>query len=152
MAVKDFKSFRKNTRGWFLSNFYPTPVTMPDGFTYPNAEAAFQAQKCATDAAKEKYKNPALAPIDAKRMGKIEPGLPDDWDERALDVMLDVLRAKFANPELRDKLIATEDAQLVETNKWCDNKWGVCHCSKCANVPKQNLLGKLLMQVREEIK
>lgn len=30
----------------FLSNFHQTPVC-DEGLTYPNAEAAFQARKCA---------------------------------------------------------------------------------------------------------
>ena len=61
-------SFKEEYR--FLSNFYQSPVTL-DGLTYPNAEAAFQAQKCEKEEDKVKYtfvKNPVVA----KRMGKKE--------------------------------------------------------------------------------
>ena len=52
----------------FLSNFHQHPFEYK-GLTYPNSEAAFQAQKCATEEAKIKYtqiKNPVIA----KRTGK----------------------------------------------------------------------------------
>lgn len=54
----------------FLSNFYQYPFTYK-GLVYPNAEAAFQAQKCSSDADRIKYtlqKNP----VRAKQMGKKE--------------------------------------------------------------------------------
>ena len=60
-------SFKDEYR--FLSNFYQSPVTL-DGLTYPNAEAAFHAQKCEKEEDKVKYtlvKNPVVA----KRLGKI---------------------------------------------------------------------------------
>jgi N-glycosidase YbiA len=31
----------------FLSNFWPSPLTMDDGITYPTAEHAYQAHKAA---------------------------------------------------------------------------------------------------------
>jgi predicted NAD-dependent protein-ADP-ribosyltransferase YbiA (DUF1768 family) len=65
--------------------------------------------------------------------------------------MRDLLYSKFiANPDLRDKLLATGDRQLVEANWWEDSFWGVY-------VPKEgipfgsNVLGKLLMEVRAEV-
>ena len=38
----------------FLSNFYSSPFEYK-GLVYPNSQAAFQAQKCATEEAKIKY-------------------------------------------------------------------------------------------------
>ena len=40
--MEKITSFRDQYR--FLSNFHQNPVTL-DGLTYPNGEAAFQAQK-----------------------------------------------------------------------------------------------------------
>lgn len=73
---------------------------------------------------------------------------PDpNWTHRSMDVMLAVLRAKFsANEHCRAVLLSTEDAILVE-NSPIDAFWGV---GKDGN--GQNWLGKLLMQVREELK
>lgn len=60
--------------------------------------------------------------------------------------MLDLQRQKYTVPYLREKLLATGDAELVEGNTWGDRFWGVC------NGVGQNWLGRLLMQVRDEIK
>ena len=134
----------------FLSNFHSSPFEYK-GLVYPNSEAAFQAQKCATEEAKIKYtttKNPVVI----KSMGKKEPGLPANWDEISYDIMLDVLRAKFRDPALREKLLATGDAYLEEGNHWHDNRWGRCTCEKCKNKEAKNQLGKILMTIRDEIR
>jgi len=134
----------------FLSNFYQCPFEYK-GLTYPNAEAAFQAQKCATEEEKIKYtttKNPVVA----KRMGKKEPGFPSNWDEICYGIMKDILTAKFTVPELREKLKATSDATLIEGNHWHDNRWGKCTCDRCQNKDGQNWLGKILMEVRDSLK
>lgn len=141
-------SFKEENR--FLSNFYQSPVVCR-GLTYPNAEAAFQAQKCGNDEDKVKYtlvKNPVVA----KRMGKKEPNLPENWSEISYGIMLEVVRAKFSVPEMKEKLLATGDAELVEGNKHHDNLWGNCTCPRCASREGQNRLGKILMLVREEMK
>lgn len=141
-------AFREENR--FLSNFYQSPVTY-GGLVYPNAEAAFQAQKCEKEEDKVKYtlvKNPVVA----KRMGKKEPNLPADWRQISYGIMLQIVRAKFAVPALREKLLATGTAELVEGNNHHDNLWGDCFCPRCASKPGQNRLGRILMQVREELK
>lgn len=146
--MESITSFKEEYR--FLSNFYQTPVTYK-GLTYPNAEAAFQAQKCEKEEDKVKYtlvKNP----VRAKQMGKKEPNLPENWREISYDIMLEIIRAKFAVPEMDEKLLATGDAELIEGNNHHDNIWGDCTCPKCASKVGQNRLGKILMQVREELK
>ena len=60
--------------------------------------------------------------------------------------MYKCLRSKFSAPELREKLLDTGDAELIEGNWWNDTTWGVC------NGVGENRLGKLLMQIRAEIK
>ena len=50
---------------------------------------------------------------------------------------------KFLNPDLREKLVATGDAELIEGNHWNDTCWGVCKGIG------QNNLGKILMEVRD---
>ena len=52
---------------------------------------------------------------------------------------------KFRQPDLRERLLATGDAALVEENVWRDRYWGVHRGHGL------NRLGVLLMQVREEI-
>lgn len=62
--------------------------------------------------------------------------------------------AKFSkNENLRQILLSTEDEELVEdTTGWHDNIWGDCSCPKCQYIKGRNKLGKILMQVRDEIK
>lgn len=68
------------------------------------------------------------------------------------EYMLDVVRAKFSLPENAEKLLATGDAELIEGNYHHDNLWGSCMCEKCKTKTGQNRLGRILMQVREELK
>ena len=141
-------SFKEAYR--FLSNFYQSPVSF-GGLTYPNAEAAFQAQKCGSEADKVKYTQ-VKNPVRAKQMGKKEPNLPENWYEISYGIMLGVVRAKFAVPEMAAKLLATGDAELVEGNHHHDNLWGHCSCARCAARVGQNRLGRILMQVRQELR
>jgi len=67
-----------------------------------------------------------------------------DWESKKVDVMLSGLRTKFTNPKLRERLLATGDAVLHEDNP-DDPYWGLGDGSG------KSMLGKLLMQVREEI-
>ncbi len=130
----------------FLSNFYQSPFFF-QGLTYPNAEAAFQAQKCASEEGKMKYtlqKNP----VRAKQMGKKEPHLPKNWEQISYGIMKEILKAKFSDPVLAEKLKATGGATLEEENHWHDNLWGNCTCEKCREKEGQNRLGKLLMEIR----
>ena len=147
--MEKINNFRDKYR--FLSNFYQCDFEY-DGIVYHNAETAFQAQKLKTIEERKEFallKNPVIA----KRKGR---GIKDldvaKWNKEAPELMLDILRKKFSNPELREKLLSTNDAILEEGNKWHDNHWGACICEKCANKNKENLLGKILMQIREENK
>lgn len=134
---------------FFLSNFYDKPVTY-GGITYANNEAAFQAQKVLDDAIKQKFTN--LEPNEAKKLGR-KVKLRPDWEEVKDDIMYQIVKAKFEqNPDLRRKLLATGNQELIEGNTWHDNHFGNCSCPKCRNTKKENVLGKILMKVREELK
>ena len=133
----------------FLSNFYPSPITI-DGIMFPTVEHLFQAAKTVSLVEREKIAA-AATPGQAKRLGR-NVILCDNWEEIKEDVMLNALRLKFAILPLREMLLATGDEELVEGNTWHDNIWGSCSCERCKNIKGQNKLGKLLMQVREEIK
>lgn len=133
----------------FLSNFYPSMITV-DGIVFPTVEHLFQAAKTVSLVEREKIAA-AATPGQAKRLGR-NVILCDNWEEIKDDVMLNALRLKFAILPLREKLLATGDEELIEGNTWHDNIWGNCSCDRCKKIEGQNKLGKLLMQVREEIK
>ena len=105
-------------------------------------EHAYQAAKASDPSARELIRN-ASSPAAARRLGQAVQ-LPDDWDERKVEVMRGLVRKKFENPLLRSMLLATEDALLVEGNSWGDRFWGVCRGQG------MNHLGRILMEVRDE--
>ena len=68
-------------------------------------------------------------------------------DAKALErIQEDLLWIKFSIPELRTKLLETDDAELIEGNTWGDTYWGTC------SGIGQNHLGKLLMKTRFKIR
>lgn len=138
MAIRGF-----NGEYFFLSNFY----FHRRGET---VEHMFQASKNRDSRIQDviwKQKSPG----DAKRAGRNIP-LRKDWEQVKVDIMYNCLCNKFAIPELRIKLLATGDQDLEESNTWHDNFWGNCTCHKCRKIEGQNMLGKLLMRVRTELK
>ena len=129
----------------FLGNFYDAPVEF-GGIRYRNSEAAFQAQKCEDE--EKRLWFAGLAPGRAKSLGG-RVRLREDWEEVKTGLMLEIVRAKFTqNPELAEKLLATGGKRLVEGTTWNDTCWGIdIHTGK-----GENRLGKILMQVRDELK
>ena len=132
----------------FLSNFDDSPFEI-GGITYPTVEHWFQAWKTA-DLETHKAIAAAPTPGKAKRMGR-RVELRPDWEEIKVEIMRAGLWYKFSNPNLRDKLLATGDEELMEGNTWHDNTWGNCVCQRCQDIPGRNMLGMLLMELRQEI-
>ena len=130
----------------FLSNFYPAPVSYM-GQTYANNEAAFQAQK--TFCAREQQQFTIfrmLDPAEAKKRGR-KLDLRPDWEKVKISIMYEICMCKFMqNPTLRDSLLATGNALLVEGNNWGDYFWGK------VNGNGENQLGLILMDVREKLR
>lgn len=96
---------------FFLSNFYPSNVEW-DGEIYPTVEHAFQAAKT-LDAEERRAVQGATMAAQAKHIGR-HVTLRADWEQEKYAVMLELLRQKFRDRELREKLLATGDARLVE--------------------------------------
>lgn len=138
---KAIKSFSVQYR--FLSNFQ-TATVVYEGHSYRSVEHAFQAAKTLDPVARAQIRNCTMA-ADAKKLGK-KVQLRDGWDDMRIDVMRDLLRQKFGTDPMRKKLLNTGQAELIEGNWWGDKFWGVC------DGVGQNHLGKLLMQVRDELR
>ncbi len=127
----------------FLSNFYEHPVEY-EGKIYPSNEHAFQAAKSLSDNDKENIKNQP-SPSRAKFAGR-KVKLRKDWEDVKLDIMYEICKSKFSDETLKQKLLDTNDLELVEGNTWDDNFWGKC------NEDGQNNLGKILMRIRDELR
>ena len=127
----------------FLSNFHPSTIWV-EGKSYPTVEHAYQAHKTLNEESRDlirKAKDPAIA----KKLGRgVE--MRSDWDAVKEGLMRDFIRKKFESPFLADLLLKTGDAELVHNNNWNDRVWGVCRGAGA------NLLGKILMEVRQELK
>ena len=133
----------------FLSNFYWNDIEF-EGIVYPTNEHFFQAMKTLNVEERRVIAN-CRTPGQAKRMGR-KVTLRPDWEDVKVAIMKEGLYRKFSDEQLADWLLETGNHELVEGNDWCDQTWGSCNCLKHKNVPGKNLLGKLLMEVREEIK
>jgi ribA/ribD-fused uncharacterized protein len=132
----------------FLSNFWPAPLTMDDGITYPTAEHAYQAHKAADRLSRAAVARLAT-PGEAKEAGQ-RLALRPDWASVRKPVMLRAVLGKFGgHPDLARQLCGTGSARLVEGNTWHDNYWGDCGCGRpeCA-APGANYLGEILMAAR----
>jgi ribA/ribD-fused uncharacterized protein len=127
----------------WLSNFYPC-IVIYEGAMYPTTEHAYQAAKTLDLEWRDKIRR-ATTPSKAKALGRKVP-MRDDWDDIKVDVMRDVLWQKFKQHRFQIRLVMTGDQELVEGNWWHDTFWGQCPLGV-----GQNMLGKLLMEVRGEI-
>jgi len=128
----------------FLSNFYRGTFSDESGRSYPTLEHAYQAAKATNQFDRERILM-ADTPLKAKRIGA-SIAISDDWMSRRVGVMEHFLRRKFApGTELAAKLIETAPSPLAEGNDWGDTFWGT------VNGEGQNVLGELLMRIREEL-
>ena len=128
----------------FLSNFYERPIEY-QGVFYRCAEAAYQASKFSEEDYQRKFEN--LDGAQSKRLGKSAHwSFRKDWEQIKVSVMKEILKAKFQDKFLALLLLSTDGIDLVEVNTWNDRFWGICHGRG------ENQLGKLLMELREELK
>lgn len=145
--TKDTVHDEKNIKGFFgeyrwLSNFEPCLVEH-DGLVFPSSEAAYQAAKCKNK--EDRLLFLTLSAAESKKMGR-KIKIIDHWDDVKDLIMKAILISKFTkNSHLREKLLDTGDKYLEETNWWNDRYWGVC------NGRGDNMLGKILMEVRDQI-
>lgn len=127
----------------FLSNFYPCKVEY-ENLIYPSVEHAYQAAKSFNPIDRKSMQNVNTAG-GAKRLGR-SFSLRRDWEEVKIDIMKELLATKFDRQPLRNMLLATGVAFLIEGNNWGDDFWGVyTHQGK-------NHLGKLLMEIRDTLR
>lgn len=141
--------FYNSRQNYFeLSNFLEGYPIVINGETFPTTENYFQAQKFITNSdmyfAMKQLKRPLDAYKNARKYAKF---LRPDWYEVNVSIMLTALRAKFTqHDKLKKILLDTGDAQLIENSPY-DSFWGIG-----TNGQGKNMLGKLLMQLRTELR
>ena len=133
---------------YYFTNFYPAPIQL-DGHQWPTTEHYFQGQKF-VGTPYYHYIRTLPTPREAFQVSRIPQAsewIRGDWMSIKNQIMLKALRAKFSqNEHLKQLLLDTKERKLVEhtTN---DSYWG-----DGGDGSGQNQLGKLLMQVRRELK
>ena len=143
-------SFRGRRHG-FLSNFSRHSVQVDVGHglqQYATTEHAYQAAKSFSKEGHD-YVAVAKTPGEAKKRGR-SIAIRFDWEKIKDDVMRAAVMAKFSDPVLQERLVQTKAFFLKEGNNWCDNYWGDCSCFKCLGKNGKNMLGKILMEVRDQ--
>lgn len=130
-----------------FSNFQRSPIAFDHPwepgktFIYKTVEHYFQAMKATTREDHDSVAFCRSASI-AKMRGRAIKLRPD-WESVKYEVMVAALREKFKIPYFRDELLDTGEA-IIREDSPTDFVWGYRNDG-------QNLLGKALMQVREEI-
>ena len=129
-----------------FSNFASYPIELKS-VTWPTSEHYFQAQKFAGTVHEEMIRGAASPTIAAKMGRDRQRPLRTDWAQVKNDIMREAVRAKFNQHRiLREQLLATGDAPLIEHTK-NDSYWG-----DGGDGRGQNMLGRILMEIRSELK
>lgn len=151
ISKTEISFYRANEKPYgAFSNLFRCEVEF-EGRVYATAEHAYQAGKAAKPAVREwilQAPTPALAAMAAH--GLYTWDIVPNWASIKIDRMRAVLRAKFSQHEdLRQLLLDTGSRRLVEagtTNNAVNRFWGE------VNGKGENTLGKLLMELREELR
>jgi ribA/ribD-fused uncharacterized protein len=143
--MKKICFYRKNDEYGYFSNFSPYSITL-EGKSWPTSEHYFQAQKFSGTSLEEEIRQTS-SPMSAARLGRDRQKLlRSDWEKVKDQIMFKAVRAKFTqHPDLRAKLLATGNVELVEHTE-NDAYWG-----DGGDGTGENMLGRILMKVREEL-
>lgn len=158
MDLKDAIYFwMHNTSNGEFSQWYPKPFEA-DGQLYPTAEHYMMCAKARLfgDAESEEKIRQEHVPAKVRDLGrKIAPFDGQIWDQHKFELVMAGNRAKFRDPALREVMRKTGDRFMVEASPE-DRIWGIGFSAEDApkNVPDwgENLMGKVMMQVRNEIR
>jgi ribA/ribD-fused uncharacterized protein len=142
------------------SNFHFAKFEL-DGKTFVTSEQCFQyekARRCGDDETSSKIMD-TIDPVQQYYLGRKLTPTQDQWDNvRAEQVMEMAVKAKFAqNEDLKNELLLTGKKQFIECNAH-DKLWGVgLSINNVDALDKskwmgQNLLGNVLVNVRESLK
>lgn len=141
-----------------LSNFYPCEFEF-NGKTFHFSEQCFMWQKAMLfndfEVAEQILNETDVRKI--KALGRKVKDFDNElWDKHKEDFMYNACYAKFSqNDKLKEFLLSTGNCEIIEASP-VDSIWGIGFSSDKAmeNIDKwgQNLLGKTLMKVREELR
>lgn len=133
-----------------LSNFARTPIVL-NSVSWPTSEHLFQALKFTGDADSPEYRERirnAFSPTEAARLGRSRSvPIRSDWEKVKVMAMLRVITLKAYQHETVVKTLQSTGNALLVEKSWKDSYWG-----SGPNGDGLNMLGKLWMQVRAELR
>lgn len=149
--MKEISFYRANEKPYgAFSNLYRRTLIF-EGVEYPTSEHAYQAGKARKESVREwlmAAPSPSLLAMAAH--GLYVWDIAPDWSKTKFDRMRRVLRAKFSqHQDLRELLFSTGNARLVEkatVDNSVNRLWGE------VNGVGKNMLGQMLMELREELR
>lgn len=134
----------------FLSNFYPCKIKyIHEGIEYnfQCSEALYQALKSGNK--HDLYDFQFYNGGKSKSLGR-KLKIREDWEDIKPYIMYEVVKLKFEqNNHLLNRLIEINE-EIVEENFWHDNYFGMCNCKKCKDKDGFNILGRILMKIRND--
>jgi ribA/ribD-fused uncharacterized protein len=132
---------------YVLSNFSAFMVEWAT-LLFPTVEHAYHWAKFPLDPTKQAaLRHASSAHLALEMARRWQQYRREDWDAVKVDIMRDILRCKVEQHEyVRRKLLETGDRLLVE-DSWRDDFWGWG-----PNRDGQNVMGKLWMQIRAELR
>jgi len=150
-AEAEIRFYRSNEKPYgVFSNLYRCKIVF-EGEEFATSEHAYQAGKARKEAVREwilSAPSPGLVAMAAH--GLYTWDIAPDWSKVKFDRMRGVLYAKFTqHPELKEILLATGDARLVESatvDNPVNRLWGE------VNGKGKNMLGVLLMELRDKLR
>jgi ribA/ribD-fused uncharacterized protein len=153
--------FGQNNCNGYMSNFFTSYFVDEEGNKFNCSEQYFMYRKCKRfDAYNTRLLNAILNetnPSVIKKYGRAVKNYDDDiWNNERYDVMVEALRLKFnQNEDIKKQLIETKPRILYEASPY-DKIWGIGFYYRDAIRQDernfgQNLLGKALMQIRDEL-
>ena len=140
--------YNKDEKYYEFTNFFPSPIEL-DGREWPTTEHYFQAQKFVGTSLVEviRQKKWTRDVFEFTHKTDLTCQRRKDWDKVKIHIMKKALMAKFTQHDnLRQLLMDTEGRKLVERSPY-DTFWG-----DGGDDSGKNQLGKLLMEVREELR
>jgi ribA/ribD-fused uncharacterized protein len=141
--MEDIKFYSTKGDYGYMCNFYRSKQIV-DGKEYATNEHWYQSQKAVDPVIQEWIRN-SPTPHGAMMAGRnlrVKEMYPD-WDNIKFDIMKKGLMEKFIqNEDIKQKLLSTGD-KIIHEDSPVDMIWGI---------KGKDMLGKLLMEVREKLR
>lgn len=145
----------------YMSNFYRTSF-VENGIPFNCSEQYFMYHKCLLFDPKNKRLQYTIlresCPSKVRQFGRQVANYNEEiWEKERYNIMLNALKLKFGqNYAIKEKLLSTGNKNLYEASKH-DRIWGIGYRDMDALYkPRhkfgQNLLGKVLMEIRNELR